>query len=227
MLVFNEKPDVVNLDINLKNQGLEKPYLTQWVFFYMKALLRQYYRQLRRSISSGDRIIAEQACAKIIMSDSRFNFYQKNIAVYLSNDGEMELQFLIKTLWQNQNKLFLPVINATTNNLQFGLYSPTTVLKKNQYGINEPENDFLISPEALDIVFMPLVAFDKTGARLGMGKGYYDKTFTFCFQARTKPALIGVAYSCQYCDRLPIESWDVPLDGILTEKEFLFFKREK
>jgi len=192
-----------------------------------KDLIRQNYRKLRRSISSAEKTISSYAITKIIINNNNnLNFYQKKIAVYLASDGELDLRLLIEALWKNQGNVFLPVINATTQALEFSPYFPETLIKINQYGIHEPESDFFVSPEGLDVVFMPLVAFDKTGARLGMGKGYYDKSFAFCAESQIKPILIGVAYSCQCCDKLPIDHWDIPLDGILTEKEFVMFNRK-
>lgn len=187
--------------------------------FFMKATLRQHYRQLRRSISSEEKITYSKKLVEIF-----FQYFQsyKNIAVYLAHDGEIDLSFLIEVLWKKRCNLFLPVINVTTQHLQFSAYSPSTILKKNSYGINEPADDFFLASEDLDIVLMPLVAFDKTGARLGMGKGFYDQTFAGK-NLLNKPKLIGVAYSYQYCDKLPVESWDVSLNGVLTEKELLMF----
>ena len=73
----------------------------------------------------------------------------------------------------------------------------------------------------LDVVIAPLVAFDESLNRLGMGGGYYDRTFAFRKRARVlrRPVLIGVAYSFQRVDRLQPENWDVPLDVVITEKE--------
>ncbi|MES2204590.1 MAG: 5-formyltetrahydrofolate cyclo-ligase [Pseudomonadota bacterium] len=145
-----------------------------------------------------------------------------NIAVYLAHDGEIDLQYLIEKLWQTECAVFLPVVHADTQQLCFVRYRASTTMKKNQYGIQEPENmtEFIL-PEALDIVLMPLVAFDHNGARLGMGKGYYDKSFAFCRYPHIKPMLVGVAYQCQYCEMLPVDEWDVPLDGIMTEKKLI------
>lgn len=189
-----------------------------------KTSLRLYYRELRRLIPSTEKIISSQALRKIFIQ--HFDVSQKNIAVYLAQDGELDLKYLIEKLWENKANIYLPVIDCVTQQLQFAHYSSATIMKKNQYKIDEPADiRSFIAPEKLDIVLMPLVAFDKNGTRLGMGKGFYDKAFEFCRASQHKPKLIGVAYSCQYCDKLPVEIWDVPLDGILTEKELLLFDR--
>ena len=84
------------------------------------------------------------------------------------------------------------------------------------------------NPKRLDLVFMPLVAFDKNSNRLGMGGGFYDRCFAFRNTTqqdniRTRPLLIGCAHALQEMSSLKPEKWDVPLDGILTEKYFLRF----
>ena len=72
----------------------------------------------------------------------------------------------------------------------------------------------------MKLVFMPLVGFDILGGRLGMGGGYYDKTF-----ATRESLLVGLAHDCQKVDSLPIESWDVPLDAIATDSLYISTKK--
>lgn len=184
-----------------------------------KSSLRQYYRNLRRCISAQEKTQASQAVAEAFLSYLQLqkkNFFK--IAVYLAHDGELDLQPLINKLWQLNYLVYLPVLDAEA--MHFVLYDVNSVMQKNRYGIEEPMGEF-INRDELEFVLMPLVAFDKTGARLGMGKGYYDKTFSNSCLCE----LIGVAYSCQCAKKLSVDVWDVPLDGILTEKEFIFFDK--
>jgi 5-formyltetrahydrofolate cyclo-ligase len=93
----------------------------------------------------------------------------------------------------------------------------------NRYAILEPKlNCGQICPlPELDILLMPLVAFDEQGNRLGMGGGYYDRTLAKHYaEQREKPKLIGLAHDCQKVESLPIEAWDVPLQQILTPTKF-------
>jgi len=78
-------------------------------------------------------------------------------------------------------------------------------------------------PHALDLILLPLVAFDKSGHRLGMGGGYYDRTLAFLAHRRLwrKPHLLGTAYQFQQLETLPTQPWDIPLDGIATEQGVL------
>ena len=94
-------------------------------------------------------------------------------------------------------------------------YQPDTKMIKNKFGIPEPQlNVQNIMPiDELDIVFTPLVAFDKQGNRLGMGGGFYDRTLQNWRQKSFLP--VGLAHRCQEVDNLPVESWDMPLFTVL------------
>jgi 5-formyltetrahydrofolate cyclo-ligase len=81
--------------------------------------------------------------------------------------------------------------------------------------------------ETLDLVLVPLIAFDRVGNRLGSGHGYYDQAFQFLIQAGgcklNRPILCGLAYSIQYVPKIPCLSTDVPLDIVITEKGIIYF----
>ncbi len=188
-----------------------------------KVLLRKKYRNLRRSIAAEDKIHAACSISNIFLD---YLNKEKKIAVYLARDGELDLSFLINELWQQNIFTFLPVIDSANDTLKFAEYSSTTSMQKNYYGIDEPATDFFTPLQSFDIVLLPLVAFNRDGARLGMGKGYYDKALAFKSKKITSPLLIGVAYACQESGDLMADSWDILLDGVLTERE-LFFVGER
>ena len=98
-------------------------------------------------------------------------------------------------------------------------------LTTNKFGIMEPTNGDIIDPKWLDLVIVPLLGFDKTGARLGMGGGYYDKAICKLkkkFDEEEKKFIaIGLAYSQQETIRIPYENHDERLDFIITEKEII------
>ena len=98
----------------------------------------------------------------------------------------------------------------------------------NRYNILEPElkNAELIAAENLDLVLVPLVAFDLSGNRLGMGAGFYDTTFSFLNNIKrpSKPYLLGLAYEWQKLATLEKENWDITLDAVITDQTFYDFK---
>jgi len=142
------------------------------------------------------------------------------VACYLAQNGELELRSVIRKLWHQRKSVWLPAIDENKERLlQFCEYTPSTKLVNNRFGIPQPDTNQNISiePKHLDVVLVPLVAFDKDLNRLGMGGGYYDTTFRFIKQdkfAETK--LLGMAYDFQEVEQVPVEKWDMPLDDIIV-----------
>jgi 5-formyltetrahydrofolate cyclo-ligase len=180
--------------------------------------LRQQMRQKRRSLSSLQQWQAgRQLCRKL----SQQPVFQraKHIALYWPNDGEIDPSQLLEQARRHKKKCYLPVLSPE-DKLWFNEYRRGEGLKRNGFGIPEPQQSRFRSAKALDIVLLPLVAFDKQGGRLGMGGGFYDRTFAWIKQhpKMRAPLLIGLAHSFQQVEQLPLESWDIPLHGIATEQ---------
>lgn len=190
--------------------------------------LRSHVRHLRRSLSAEQQ---QQASLDLVQQLLPRPEVQQalHIALYLTNDGELDTTPLIQALWQQGKNLYLPLLHPVVPGyLVFQLYTPTTLLKSNQFGIGEPElNCSLLCPVSqLDLIFTPLVAFDLQGQRLGMGGGFYDRTLSQIDSAATKPQLIGLAHDCQQVESVPIEAWDVPLPFICTPSRFRSFSEQ-
>ena len=164
----------------------------------------------------------------------------KNIAVYLANDGELDPMLFIQWCWQQNKNIYLPVIHPfSPGNLLFLHYHQNSEMQSNKYGILEPKLDVRLikSINDIDIIFTPLVAFDLTGNRLGMGGGFYDRTLSAWFKhyryvdeeknayerKLTKPYPIGLAHDIQLIDAIPSQLWDIPLPEIVTPtKQYKF-----
>ncbi|MFL0810909.1 MAG: 5-formyltetrahydrofolate cyclo-ligase [Agarilytica sp.] len=184
-----------------------------------KQKLRQHYRALRRNLNA-----TEQRCAStnLLRKLNRLAIYRqaRNIALYLPNDGELNLSALLKRNTPNANKhYYLPRITAGKH-MRFGRYSGPQGLRRNLYRIPEPlPRCPTINAQNLDLVLLPLVAFDHQGHRLGMGGGYYDRAFDFKRNTpHSPPTLVGIAHHCQQVSEIPSDAWDVPLDFILTDQ---------
>ena len=152
---------------------------------------------------------------------NRLIYNKKKIAIYISllSDGEFNTTKFITKLKKLNYKIFVPVVQKKT--LLFVRYKAP--LKKNNLKIYEPINTTnRIKPQKLDIIFMPLVGFDKNCNRLGMGGGFYDRTLAFTKEKNIiKPKLYGLAYECQKCiTGIKTYNWDISLDGILTTNNF-------
>jgi 5-formyltetrahydrofolate cyclo-ligase len=189
----------------------------------LRKAMRARRRQLSaRSLSSHSRLMARQAnrCKALQIG--------KHIAFYFAADGEMDPKPLIERALKAGKKCYVPVLRERPSNaLWFSRYERTTTLKPNRFGIPEPARHHrrLIAPWGLDLILLPLVAFDLTGNRLGMGGGYYDRTLSFRRKRNhwKGPALIGLAHEFQRIDSLPRYPWDIPLDGVITDQHFYRF----
>ncbi|BBP45672.1 5-formyltetrahydrofolate cyclo-ligase [Thiosulfatimonas sediminis] len=191
--------------------------------------LRQQLRHQRRQLTSAtQQQHAQQALknAQQLLASNAFN-HPQNIALFISQDGELSSQNLIQYLWQNtSHRVYLPVLQQHSEQpMTFALYRPDSQLKNNRFHIPEPFNTSTISASQLDWVFTPLVAYDDSGNRMGMGGGFYDRTFAFKQHQHknTKPHLIGWAHSLQKITTLPTQPWDIPLCGVINEIQLEWF----
>lgn len=188
--------------------------------FESKAALRKQFREILRQISAEHRIHAAHTAAHIFLQQKIF-IQSEHIACYFSFKDEFDSAPLMEGIWQAQKQCYLPVLTPE-NSLRFMHYNKGDALQKNRYSIYEPVNKANeLQPDDLDIVIMPLISFDLKGSRLGAGGGYYDRTFAFLKKKPVKrPLLIGLAYAQQQAEELPLNEWDVCLDGVITETEF-------
>jgi 5-formyltetrahydrofolate cyclo-ligase len=192
-----------------------------------RAEIRKQVRRRRRQLSELQQEHASLAIAKHL-GNSRLFRNAKRIAGFMSNDGEPDLTSLMRLAWQRKKTWHLPLIGLPNiNHLWFAPYAEGDELAINRFGIAEPVTPLHETARSfsLDLVLVPLVAFDMEGNRIGMGKGYYDHTLAF-LQRRShwrKPRLVGIAYELQMFDQIPRQPWDIPLDAVVTEKAFYNF----
>lgn len=182
--------------------------------------LRDTMRRQRRSLpisqaAASARLLAQHVSRHPLLHN------RLHIAAYIANDGEIDPLPLLQQLWEQGKTVYLPVLMPfVRGKLWFARYSPGDALVPNRFGIPEPQHLHLVAPRHLDLVLTPLVAFDDTGHRVGMGGGYYDRSFAFLRtrQHWRKPVLLGLAYEFQRQRSIAPDRWTVPLDGIATEQ---------
>jgi len=186
--------------------------------------LRLELRARRRALNTTQQA---QASAWVLRHLAKLPQFMRaqHVALYIANDGELDPQLIAEQLWKMGKRCYLPVVRPDKERLLwFVEIHPDTPLKPNRFGILEPDhrhNHKLIAT-LLDVVLMPLVGFDRTGARLGMGGGFYDTTFAFKQQkGKGRPYLIGLAYACQEVESLTTANWDIPLFAVVTDKEVI------
>lgn len=187
--------------------------------FLLRQSIRKYMRLQRKLLTPKQQSTASHKVMRRILTDKRIK-KANNIALFLSFDGELNTRPLIDALWYAGKQVYLPVLHPfTAGHLLFLRYSALTPLVLNRImPVYEPQLDIttLLLPQQLDIIFTPLVAFDRLGQRLGMGGGFYDRTLqNWHIKNRFLP--IGIAHDCQKTIKtLPVEKWDISLPEIIT-----------
>lgn len=188
-----------------------------------KQSIRQKIRHQRQQLSpQAQRLAGKQLSRQLLALPEIAK--AKHIAIYWPNDGEISPQTFGHECKLNGKKLYFPSI-LQNGHLHFRAFNGSRALQNNCYGIPEPVNSHYIQANKLDIVLMPLVAFDKYGTRLGMGGGYYDRTFAFKKKLlwRKKPLLIGLAHNFQEVSELKSDEWDIPLTAVATNRKVIRF----
>ena len=183
--------------------------------------MRQQVRSRRRAVSRRVRRAAAASLARRIpriMAYSRARW----VAAYLPFDGEINLRPLIQAGVNAGKRFCLPMIDRRRpGTMNLGYFNQRTTLLPDRWGILEPHqrSTMRVPLQQIDVVLLPLVAFDLAGNRLGMGAGYYDRLLQHrSVQSWRRPVLIGVAFETQKVEKLFAESWDVALDWVVTEK---------
>lgn len=190
--------------------------------------LRRALREQRRRLEPAAQAQASAHICRTLAATGAFRRAQR-LAVYLSRGGEVDLAALVTRAWQAGKRCYLPVVER--GHLHFLPYTPDTILRPNRFGIPEPAvaASRQVPAFALDLVVVPLVAFDAAGNRLGTGGGYYDRTFAFTHRRLRwrRPFLVGAAYGFQRVPALAVNPWDVPLDAVATEAGLEWFRRDR
>lgn len=187
--------------------------------------LRREFRARRRAIGADERRAAAESAARLLAS-AALPRPGARIAAYVPGDGEFDPSPLIAVARERGCSIHVPVLKRRAYGMAFGpLDAPSRAWRPNRYGIPEPGGiaSLLRRPMDLDLVLVPLVAFDAQGHRLGMGAGYYDRAFSFLLRRRywQRPRLLGLAFDAQEAPSIPSAAWDVPLWGVLTETRLI------
>lgn len=176
--------------------------------------IRQTMRRRRQGLGCGAQI---RAARRLSVHISRTLSYQhsQHIAVYWAVNGEIDLRFVIKKAWSQGKYCYLPILDG--QQLRFVRYGPATLMGRNRFGIPEPRIGQTVSANRLDLVLVPLLAFDKNNHRIGMGGGFYDRTFAATPNSRRQAYLMGVGHRFQEVAQIVPADWDVPMDEVASD----------
>lgn len=184
--------------------------------------LRQQVRHARKSLTDDAlRLAAARLQPNVlsVLSSIQQTTPITRVAGYLSFQGEIDVCPVMDALRETGVETYVPMLNGET--LQFALWSPNTPRTTNRFGIVEPSTPKAewLDAAAMDAVLAPLVAFDDRKHRMGMGGGFYDKTFAHRRKNAPPPWLIGVAHQLQHVPSVFSDWWDVPLDYVVTDQK--------
>ena len=187
-----------------------------------KQKLRKYFLDKRKNISNH---YAQKVSNKVTKYFNSIidNYSISVVAGFHPFRDEINILPLLKVFISNGYKTCLPVTPLDDKILQFREWTPKINLVRGKYGIFEPNQDCdKVEP---DMLLVPLLAFDEAGYRLGYGGGYYDQTLRKLISTKKNITSIGVAFKIQRFKKLPIDTFDIPLDAVIHEDGLLPFKK--
>ena len=163
-----------------------------------------------------------QACSAVIARrflNHRSYRSARRIACYLPTWDEVDTRSIIAHAWDSGKRIFLPVVDRA-HAMHFGETHADTDLTRNRYGIWQPKTNDFVPLLSLDLVIVPVVVFDDTGRRIGMGGGYYDRCFRHLQHRRSwlRPKLVGFAFSCQRAEKIVPNPWDIRMSKVFTNR---------
>ncbi|WP_063026379.1 5-formyltetrahydrofolate cyclo-ligase [Pseudomonas yamanorum] len=186
--------------------------------------LRRMLRKARRALTPSEQRQAALGLYRQLAQHPLFR-RAKHISLYLPTDGEIDPRLLLRAAQRRGKATYLPVLSAwPRTKMVFQRVRLGEKLSPNRFRILEPQVNVSRQRKvwALDLVLLPLVGFDDVGGRLGMGGGFYDRSLAYMARRKSwrKPTLLGLAHECQKVERLAQASWDVPLEGTVTDKDW-------
>ncbi len=181
--------------------------------------LRAQLAARRRALSRAERAHAAYELARRVDGALHLKAHWR-IALYASLPNELDTAPLIELARARGCRIYLPRIDRRRAGRGMRFIELQGPLRRNRLGIDEPQGGVALGARWLDVVFLPLVGFDRHGLRLGTGGGFYDRAFAFRHLRRHwhGPKLIGIAYAFQQLDHIAHESHDVRMDAVITDQ---------
>ncbi len=182
--------------------------------------LRKKYKEKRLQLSEGDIEKMSLEIANLSLELPVWDYRYYHIFLNIAEQKEVDTEYLLHILQGKDKEVIIPKTNFETGEMLNYLLTDQTVIKKNKWNIPEPIDGIEIPNEKLDVIFIPLLAFDEKGHRIGYGKGFYDRFLTDC-----KPGIIKIGLS--FFDPVKeidgIFHKDIPLDYCVTPNKIFKF----
>lgn len=188
-----------------------------------KTELRQEYRQLRKQLSGAEVNDLSQKIAKQveIWLDGQESLMQFHLFFPIAKFNEVNTFYLQQLLEQRGKTLYTSQVNREEDRLDTLLLPSEAAFFLDEWGIPVPQESLRVPTTKIQVVFVPLLAYDSSGHRLGFGKGFYDKFLSSLEQSVIK---VGLSFFPAE-DAIPTEPHDVPLDYCITPDRIRAFTR--
>lgn len=179
-----------------------------------KKEIRRKIKNMRTMLSEAEKATAAQRVFDMLEKTAAF-MLADHILMYHSLPDELSTHAFLRK-WGAKKHFYLPRVNGV--NLEILPYDESR-LELGAFHIEEPTGREVCDPESIEMIVVPAVAYDRTGNRLGRGKGFYDRLL-----ATSKATKVGVGYDFQLVDEIPVESHDVPVDIVITDRIMIKLK---
>lgn len=184
-----------------------------------KSLIRKEILEKRSKLG---RILYKEYSKTIMdtLSDSIYYKSAKTIMIFVSFNYEVDTREFIKKAIADGKDVVVPITIPETKQLIPSLLKDYSELAPGFYNILTPKEEFIrpTSPDLIDLIIVPGIAFDPEGYRVGYGGGYYDR---FLSKIRSTVPKVSIAFHLQLIDKVPKDHFDIPVDYIFTEKEII------
>ncbi|MEM0517839.1 MULTISPECIES: 5-formyltetrahydrofolate cyclo-ligase [Aequorivita] len=185
-----------------------------------KTSLRLKYKKLREelseeSIEAMSLQIANQALKLPIWNKTYYHIF-----LPILEKKEVNTEYLLHILQGKDKSIVISKANFDSGEMKHFLLQENTVLKTSKYGIPEPVSGIEIMPEIIEVVFVPLLAYDTSGNRVGYGKGFYDRFLAKC---NKNTILVGLSFFKPE-PKIPFETTDIPLNFCITSEKIVNFE---
>jgi len=193
------------------------------MFIKMKKTIRRDLKNKREKLSQNEVSENSNKIKNRLFEMKEFK-QSSYLLFYISYDNEVYTHDMIKECLKNKKKVIVPVSDRKNRCLILSNLTNWKDLITGAYGILEPRADKIekVPVEQIDLIIVPGVGFDEQGRRIGHGKGYYDNLLR-----NSKNALhIGLAFEVQIVKEIPVDSHDIPVNKIITEKRVINCKHK-
>ena len=192
-----------------------------YYFYWMnKKELRTKYKALRSQLSEEDLEEMSLAIANKVLTLPVWEKTYFHIFLPIAEQKEVNTEFILHLLSGKDKEIIVSKSDFETREMTHFLLTDNTKIKKNQYNIPEPVDGLEVPSRKIEVVFVPLLAFDKTGHRTGYGKGFYDR---FLAQCKPDVIIIGISFFEAEEEILDVNPTDFALHYCVTPNKIYRF----